>query len=104
MTGVAAYQSQIPRAGGTGFQRVHVILMQIMKELEMNTIYRQIDDLPLSLRVDELMVVLDIGRNTAYTMLRSGLIRSVRIGRQIRIPRDALIEFLQGETKPTGLH
>lgn len=69
----------------------------------MNTNYRQIDDLPLSLRVDELMTVLDIGRNTAYAMLRSGVIRSVRIGRQIRIPRDALAEFLRGETKPTRL-
>ena len=69
----------------------------------MNTNYRQIDDLPLSLRVDELMTVLDIGRNTAYAMLRSGVIRSVRIGRQIRIPRDALIEFLRGDTNPTSL-
>jgi excisionase family DNA binding protein len=69
----------------------------------MNTNYRQIDDLPLSLRVDELMTVLDIGRNTAYAMLRSGVIRSVRIGRQIRIPRDALIEFLRGDTNSTSL-
>ena len=70
----------------------------------MNTHYRHIDDLPLSLRVDELMVILDIGRNTAYSMLRSGQIRSVRIGRQIRIPRDALIRFLQGEDNLTRLH
>ena len=69
----------------------------------MNTNYRQIDDLPLSLRVDELMAVLDIGRNTAYSMLRSGMIRSVRIGRQIRIPRDALSEFLKGNSNPTSL-
>ena len=69
----------------------------------MNTIYRQIEDLPLSLRVDELMDVLDMGRNTAYTMLRSGQIRSVRIGRQIRIPRDALVDFLMGEAKTTRL-
>ena len=69
----------------------------------MNTNYRQIDDLPLSLRVDELMTVLDIGRNTAYAMLRSGVIRSVRIGRQIRIPRDALIDFLRGDANSTSL-
>ena len=69
----------------------------------MNTNYHQIDVLPLSLRVDELMIVLDIGRNTAYAMLRSGVIRSVRIGRQIRIPRDALIEFLRGDANSTSL-
>lgn len=52
------------------------------------------DDLPLVLSVDDLMEVLAIGRNTAYEIIRSGQIRSVRIGKQIRIPRDALEEFL----------
>ena len=33
--------------------------------------------------------------DTAYELIRSGQIRSVRIGRQIRIPRDALLEFLR---------
>ena len=53
-------------------------------------------DLPMTLRVEELMPILDIGRNTAYELIRSGQIRSVRIGRQIRIPREALLEFLDG--------
>ena len=44
---------------------------------------------------EDLMSLLGIGRNTAYELIRSGQIRSVRIGRQIRIPRDALLEFLQ---------
>ena len=47
------------------------------------------------LRVEELMPILSIGRNTAYELIRSGQIRSIRIGRQIRIPRDALLEFLR---------
>ena len=49
----------------------------------------------MSLRVEDLMPILGIGRNTAYELIRSGQIRSVRIGRQIRIPRDALLEFLR---------
>ena len=57
--------------------------------------YRDLSDLPLILRVEDLMPILDIGRNTAYELIRSGQIRSVRIGRQIRIPRDALLEFLR---------
>ena len=57
--------------------------------------YRSLDDLPVTLRVEELMPILGIGRNTAYELIRSGQIRSVRIGRQIRIPRDALLEFLR---------
>ena len=58
--------------------------------------YRDLNDLPMILRVEDLMPLLGIGRNTAYELIRSGQIRSVRIGRQIRIPREALLEFLDG--------
>ena len=57
--------------------------------------YRNLHALPMTLRVEELMPILGIGRNTAYELIRSGQIRSIRIGRQIRIPRDALLEFLR---------
>lgn len=56
--------------------------------------YRSLDDLPLALRVEDLMPILDIGRNAAYTLVRSGQIRSIKIGRKIRIPRDAVVEYL----------
>ena len=59
--------------------------------------YRSLDDLPLTLRVENLMPILDVGRNTAYELVRSGQIRSLRIGRQLRIPRDAVLEFLNGQ-------
>ena len=49
----------------------------------------------MTLRVEDLMTILSIGRNTAYELIRSGQIRNVRIGRQIRIPREALLEFLR---------
>lgn len=55
-------------------------------------------DLPLTLRVEELMPVLGVGRNTAYELVRSGQIRSIRVGRQVRIPKDALLEFLSKES------
>ena len=57
--------------------------------------YRDLHELPVTLRVEELMPILGIGRNTAYELIRSGQMRSIRIGRQIRIPRDALLEFLR---------
>ena len=57
--------------------------------------YCNLQDLPMTLRVEELMPILGIGRNTAYELIRSGQIRSIRIGRQIRIPRDALLEFMR---------
>ena len=57
--------------------------------------YRSLDDLPVTLRVEELMPILGIGRNTAYALVRSGRLRSIRVGRQVRIPKNALIEFLE---------
>ena len=62
-----------------------------------NKNYYSIEELPLVLRVEDLMPILDIGRNTAYALVRSGKIRGIRVGSHLRIPRDALIEFLQGK-------
>lgn len=56
--------------------------------------FTSLEDLPLVLRVEDLMPVLSIGRNTAYELVRCGRIRSIRIGNQFRIPREAVIEFL----------
>ena len=39
--------------------------------------YRDLHELPVTLRV---MPILGIGRNTAYELIRSGQIRSVRSG------------------------
>ena len=50
----------------------------------MNTKYRSFDELPLTLRVEDLMPILGIGRNTAYELVRCGKIRSIRIGKQTR--------------------
>ena len=52
------------------------------------------DDLPLTLRVEELMPILNIGRNTAYELIRCGQIHSIRVGRQLRIPKQAVIDYL----------
>ena len=65
----------------------------------MATKFRSFDDLPLVLRVEDLMPVLDIGRNTAYELVRSGQIRSVRLGRKLRIPKQAVEDFLAGKSK-----
>ena len=60
----------------------------------MTSNYRSYDELPLTLRVEDLMPILNIGRNTAYELMRSGKIRSIRIGRQLRIPTDAIQDYL----------
>lgn len=57
------------------------------------------DDLPLTLRVEELMPILGIGRNTAYELVRSGQIKSIRVGRQLRIPEQAVIDYLSSNAQ-----
>ena len=59
-----------------------------------NKVYRSYDELPLALKVEDLMPVLGIGRNAAYALVRSGQIRCIHIGRKIRIPKDAVADYL----------
>lgn len=46
-------------------------------------------------KVEDLMLLLNIGRNSAYEMVRSGRIRSFRLGRSYRVPIEAVEEFLR---------
>lgn len=55
------------------------------------------------LNVDDLAKELRIGKCTAYKLVRSGKIRSVRVNRQYRIPRTALDEFLNAGAIGTPL-
>lgn len=59
----------------------------------MNT-YKNIEELPLTIRIDDLMAVLGIGKNTAYNLVHCSAIKHIRVGRQIRIPRSALLEYM----------
>lgn len=52
-------------------------------------------ELPPVLKVENVAAFLSIGRNTAYELIRSGQIRCIRIGTIYRIPKDALIEFIE---------
>ena len=56
------------------------------------------DSLPLTLRVEDLMPILNIGRNTAYELVRSGQIQCIYVGRQIRIPKYEVLKFLEGQS------
>ena len=60
----------------------------------MSSNYHSFDELPMTLQVEDLMPILGVGRNTAYELVRSKQIYSVKIGRQLRIPKQALIDYL----------
>lgn len=52
------------------------------------------DNLPLTLTVEDVTKLLRIGRSTAYELVRSGRIRSVKVGRIYRIPKSAMEDYL----------
>jgi excisionase family DNA binding protein len=56
--------------------------------------YKDFEQLPLVLSVPEVARVLNLGRDTTYGLVRSGRIRSVRVGRQYRVPKAAVMEYL----------
>ena len=47
--------------------------------------------------VEQFADALQIGRRQAYALVNSGAIYSARIGRSIRIPKAAVVRFLDGE-------
>ena len=53
------------------------------------------ESIPEVMTVMQMAAVLQIGRNNAYALVKSGMIRSIRIGRTIRVPRSALLEYLE---------
>ena len=54
-------------------------------------------DLPLVLTTKDVAEVLGISMTTVYHLVNSGALKSVRVRRQIRITRDALLSFMSGE-------
>lgn len=52
------------------------------------------ESLPLVLTVEQTAQVLQLGKTRIYELVRSGKLRSLRIGRKIRVPKNALLDFL----------
>lgn len=52
------------------------------------------DKFPDVVSVDELQEMLGIGKNTAYKLINDKKIKSVQIGRQHKIPKCYIIDFL----------
>jgi len=64
-------------------------------------LFRSVDELPITLTVAEAAAVLRISRTTLYELIRRSQatgdtegLRAVRLGRSLRVPRIAILEFL----------
>lgn len=53
----------------------------------------------LLLKPMEVFKALSVGRSTGYAMIASGELPSVRIGRAVRVPVDALKEWVKRQTE-----
>jgi excisionase family DNA binding protein len=60
---------------------------------------KESSDLPLLLTVRDLAALLNIGRNNAYEMCHRPGFPAIRLGKQVRIPRDALMRWLDAQTE-----
>lgn len=56
---------------------------------------RYLADYPDVLTPTECMNILSIGRNTVYTLLQNDILKSVKIGKQYRIPKSSLENYLK---------
>ena len=57
--------------------------------------YTNFDQLPLLLTVDDLSEILDISKTNTYNLVRSDKLKVVKIGKQYRVPKEALIDYLR---------
>ncbi len=52
------------------------------------------EEIPLIMTVPQLATLLKVGRNAAYDLVNSGEIQTIRIGKSIRISRNAVLHYL----------
>ena len=51
------------------------------------------------LTMDEVCLVLQLSKNTVYELARTGDVPIIRLGRQLRTPRAALEQMMDGSTE-----
>ncbi len=57
--------------------------------------YTDFDTMPLVLNVEDIADTLAIGRNKAYALVNTGIIKALKIGQHYRVPRDEFIDFIK---------
>lgn len=60
-----------------------------------NILDADISKLPPIMTVSEVSAFLRLGRSVTYELLRQGVIPNVRLGKQIRVSRTALLTYLE---------
>ncbi|MCM1009130.1 MAG: helix-turn-helix domain-containing protein [Muribaculaceae bacterium] len=68
--------------------------MEVEKELNVNTLFA---DYPDVVTVEQLKEMLQIGHVLAYRLVKSGEIKSKKIGREYKIPKTNVIKYISEE-------
>ena len=58
-----------------------------------STMFENLKDI---LNVEDLCSIFDIGLSSAYKLVRDKTIKSIKIGRQYKIPKCYLLDFIEG--------
>lgn len=53
------------------------------------------NDYPDIVSIKQMMVMLNIGRNTAYNLINTNQIKSIKIGRIHKIPKINIIKYIE---------
>lgn len=65
-----------------------------MKEVKKGT--SMFEEYPDIVSIKDLMVMLDIGQVLAYDLIKNGEIKCRKVGREYKIPKQNVIEYLLG--------
>lgn len=60
-----------------------------------NAEVRNLDDLAVALTIEEVADILKVGKTSVYRLVNEGGLRSIRVGKQIRVSRKDLKAFIE---------
>ena len=73
--------------------------MSIMRKTRQEILYgterNNLKKLPMTLHVEALIPILGIGRTTAYQLVKSGKISTIKVGQKTRVPREAVLNYMK---------
>lgn len=63
----------------------------------MRKVYASWDEAPITLCADDISVLLGISRAGAYMLMHEESFPTIRIGKRMVVPKDKLIEWMDGQ-------
>ena len=93
MMNLSGAEKTIQRRGDV-FRSFWDITGMMLQGYTFRAVIRMFNSYPDILSVKQLCEILCIGKNTAYRLLQSGEIRSIKIGKVYKIPKKEIYKYL----------